>query len=60
VAAWVFVLESVVLVALFPKLAANVQYSVAIRPILVLLIVLSVAQAVIALYRQSREDEKTE
>jgi hypothetical protein len=54
VAAWVFVLEAVVLVTFFPRLASTTQVSVALRPFLILLIILSVLQAAFTLYRQSQ------
>jgi hypothetical protein len=57
VAAWVFVLEAVVLVTLFPRLASNIQLSVALRPFLILLIILSVFQAAFTLYRQSQSSD---
>ena len=57
VAAWVFVLEAVVLVTLFPRLASTTQITVALRPFLILLIILSVFQAAFTLYRQSQSSD---
>jgi hypothetical protein len=57
VAAWVFVLEAVVLVTLFPRMASTTQITVALRPFLILLIILSVFQAAVALYRQSQNSD---
>ena len=57
VAAWVFVLEAVVLVTFFPRLASTTQISVALRPFLILLILLSVFQAAVTLYRQSQSSD---
>jgi cytochrome bd-type quinol oxidase subunit 2 len=56
VAAWVFVLEVVVLMALFPRWASTAQFSLAIRPVLILLVTLSVLHAAFALYRQNTDD----
>lgn len=60
VAAWVFVLEGVVLIALFPGLAPGKSYTTAIRPFLLVLVVLSMVQAALALFRQGKEDENAD
>ena len=59
-AAWLFVLEGIVLIALFPSLAPGKSYVEAIRPFLLLLVALSIVQAAIALFRQGKEDENAD
>lgn len=49
---WLSVFGSIVLLALFPRLAARIPYPVAIRPFLLLLVVVSVVYGTVLLYRQ--------
>jgi hypothetical protein len=52
IAVWVFVFGSIALLALFPRLAARIPYPVAIRPLLLLLVLVSIVYGVVFLYRQ--------
>lgn len=49
---WLSVFGSIVLLALFPRLAARIPYPVAIRPFLLLLVLASAVYGTFLLYRQ--------
>jgi hypothetical protein len=58
IAVWVFVFGSIALLALFPRLAARIPYPVAIRPLLLLLVLVSIVYGVVFLYRRGMERAK--
>jgi hypothetical protein len=58
VAAWVFIFGSVALLALFPKLVMWIPHPAAIRPFLILFVLVSLVYGVVWLYHQGMKRAK--
>jgi hypothetical protein len=58
IAGWAFIFGTIVLLALFPKMAARISHPSAIRPFLILFVLVSFVYGVVWLYRQGMKRAK--
>lgn len=59
IAGWVFIIGSIALLGLFPKLAIWIPHSAAIRPILILFVLVSLGYGLARLYGQGMKRAKS-